>query len=75
MGVYNSVLGLGRVVVASQLSNTNIYVAGPAARVALSGQEQRSFAKGIKENTVAIWANAPRVEKLAEQLAKTTQPL
>ena len=45
-----------------------VYVTGPAAGLALSNREKQSFAQGIRENTAAIWANTPRVRKLAAMI-------
>ena len=66
--------GIGMAVVGKRISDTNIIFGGPAANVSLTATELDSFPRSIRENTVAIWANAPRVDLMAGKLAKETTP-
>ncbi len=50
-----------------KIGNT-VFMAGPIARSPLTLKEKDSFNEGITENTVAIWANTPRTEHLAQTI-------
>ncbi len=52
----------------ASLIKQDVFLIGPAAQSALSRDEQRRFADGVKENTASIWANAPRTEAVAERI-------
>ncbi len=43
---------------------------GPVAKLPLTRQEKQTFADGISENTVAIWANQLRTNVVAKQMAQ-----
>lgn len=66
---------IGTTDIARKYGNNEVYVAGPAAQIPLTVTERRTFPTGIKENTVAIWANAPRVERLSQQIARSLRPV
>lgn len=65
---------LGNVAVGKELFRTSRYIAGPAAELPLSALEKSTFSPKIKQNGVSVWANTPRVERLAEYIARTTSP-
>ncbi|MCW1908167.1 MAG: NAD(P)/FAD-dependent oxidoreductase [Candidatus Saccharibacteria bacterium] len=62
-----------RTAIARQLRR-GIYVAGAALRPTLTDYETAQFADGIVENTVSMWASAPRVDALARRQVQGALP-
>ncbi len=59
-----------RAIVGRQMGTSGqVVISGPAAALPLTGREQDTFAKGIKENTASMWANSPRTIALARRAA------
>lgn len=55
--------------VGRQLSR-RAFAVGPSAKLPLARSEQRAFADGIKENTIALWKDSPRTVTMAQDIAK-----
>jgi hypothetical protein len=66
--------GIGMATIGRRFENSNVYVGGPAAQTQLTLNERRTFSDAIRENTVALWANVPRVDKLAKNVATRIAP-
>lgn len=62
-----------RVAVARRRFGSRVYVAGPAAKLPLSEKELATYG-GTSENTLALWAQGPRVAALARMIADQIKP-
>ena len=65
-----AIQGIGRTTVGKLFSKTQVYVGGPSAATSLTPNELATFPESIRENTVALWATSPRVDLLAQDLAR-----
>jgi hypothetical protein len=73
--VMEDIDGIGEGQIGTRLEYSNVYFGGPATGGKLTNTEREAFAQGIKENAVAVWANAPRVQLLSRILAAKLTPV